>query len=266
MPIPLVERSQKEIERAVRIVVEDLPEVKACPQVSVRAAGKRFEVRVHVLLDSNLWFSEVHRIVSAVQGSVSALIPYAQVFVHTEPAPGDRRSLAQLVRQTVAGVPGSRSAHNVQIQRFDGKLGVDFHLEVGANLTLKQAYDTALEAEARIREAIPELSIVHVHVESASDNITNELMQVDPEIKWYVEHVAKRIPLVKGVNGIKVYRTGGQLHVIFNCLFAPSISMRQACEVARKIEDAIRKAYPNIKRIDIVEKPVVRGGSGIGER
>jgi hypothetical protein len=42
--------------------------------------------------------------------------------------------------------------------------------------------------------------------------------------------------------------------------------MRQACEAARKIEDAIRKAYPNIKRIDIVEKPVVRGASGIGER
>lgn len=124
-------------------------------------------------------------------------------------------------------------------------------------MTLKQAYDTALEAEARIREAIPELSIVHVHVESASDNITNELMQVDPEIKWYVEHVAKRMRLVKGVNGVKVYRVGGQLHVIFNCLFAPNISTQQACEVARKIEDAIRKAYPNIKRIDIVKKPAV---------
>ena len=54
MPIPILERSSKEIANLIKTEIEEIPEVKGCRQVSVRMTGKRLDISAHVLLDSSL--------------------------------------------------------------------------------------------------------------------------------------------------------------------------------------------------------------------
>nr|MDO8134907.1 cation transporter dimerization domain-containing protein [Candidatus Njordarchaeum guaymaensis] len=131
----------------------------------------------------------------------------------------------------------------------------DLHLEVSANMTVKQAHDVSEQVESRLRAASPNISEITVHMESASERISRELMGVETDLESYIEHVAERFPEIKRVHGIEARKIGNSLHVVLRCHFDPKINMKQAHEVSNKLESEIRKAYPNVARIDVHEEP-----------
>jgi len=255
LPLPLIERSSEEISRIVRRKIESIGEVRGCDPPSVRITGKRFDISVNVWLDSNLKFEEAHRIALDIEREVKSIIPNARVTINTQPLKSGHENIWKIVKETAEGVPGSRGVHNIHVQKINGKLFVDLHLEVSANVTIKEAHDISEEVEKRIRASNLGFDEIIVHMESASDRISREMTGVDAELEWYVEHVAKRFPEVKKVHDIEIRRTGSKLHLVLHCHFDPGIQLKKAHEVSNEIEKAVRSEYPNISRIDIHEEP-----------
>lgn len=255
MPIPMVERSQSELAQIIKKRVEAVKSVRDCHQVSVRMSGKRFDVDMHVSLDRNLRFEDVHKISSYVEREVKRVLPNARVTVHTEPYGSTREDFRKLIKEIAEGVPGSRGVHNVHIQEIDGRLCIDLHLEVSAGMTVKQAHEISDQVEKRLRGAKLNISEITIHMESASDLISRELAGAETEGKLYIEDLVKRFPEVRTIHGIRIRKTDDHLHVVLRCHFDPSISIQQAHEVSSRFEKAIRDAYPNIDRIDIHEEP-----------
>jgi len=255
LPIPIVERSKGEIAQIIRKRIEAIKTIRNCHQVSVRISGKRFDVDMHVSLDHNLPFEDVHRIASDVEREVKRILPNARVTVHTEPYGSSREDLRKLIKEIAEGVPGSRGVHNVHIQEIDGRLCVDLHLEVSAGMTVKQAHEISDQVEKRLREAKLNISKITVHMESASDLISRELNGAETEAKLYIEDLIKRFPEIRSIHGIRIRKTNDHLHVVLHCQFDPSINMQQAHEVSSKFEKALKDTYPNIDRIDIHEEP-----------
>jgi divalent metal cation (Fe/Co/Zn/Cd) transporter len=255
LPLPLVERSEKEIARNIKKKVESIKDVKGYHQLSVRMTGKRFYVEMHVLLDHNLRFEDTHKIASKIEKEVKDIVPNARVTIHTEPFGVEHEALWTLVKETAEKVPGSRGIHNIHIQEIDGKLCVDLHLEVGANMSVKQAHVVSEQVENRIKAANPKISEITIHIESASDRISRELKGVETELESYIEDVARRFPEIKHVHGIEVRNVDDHLHVVLKCHLDPSINMQQAHEISNTLESEIRSAYPRIARIDVHEEP-----------
>jgi divalent metal cation (Fe/Co/Zn/Cd) transporter len=255
LPLPLVERSKEEIVRAITRRVERVKGVKGCSELNVRVVGKRFDVSMLVLLDSSLSFGGAHGVALDVEKEVKSLIPNSRVSVDTEPFGDDRESVWRLVKETAEGTAGSRGVHNIHVQRIDGKLCVDLHLEVSANMTVKEAHRVADQVEKRMKAADPDVSEVTVHIESASDRISRELAGIETELESYVEHVAKRFPEIKEVHAIRVRRFGDAVHLVLHCTFDSGLSIQRAHELSSALESAIKKAYPNVARIDIHEEP-----------
>jgi divalent metal cation (Fe/Co/Zn/Cd) transporter len=254
LPLPLVERSEEEIAQIIKKRVEALKDVRGCRQLNVRMTGKRFEVEMHVSLDKNLRFEAAHKIALDIEREVKSVVPNARVTIHTQPLENSRE-VWKLVKGIAEGVPGSRGVHNIHIQKIDGKLVVDLHLEVSANITVKQAHEVADQVERKIKAANPNISEITVHMESASDRISRELTGVETELASSVAHVAERFPEIKRVHGIRVRKVGESLHVVFRCHFDPNISMAKAHEISSELESALRSMYPNIARIDVHEEP-----------
>jgi len=254
LPIPLVERSEKETARAIKKRIEAISDVKDCHQVTVRVTGKRPDVDLHVSLDINLRFEEVHRIASKIEREVRHILPGARVTVQTDPHGGHREDIRTLVKKIADEVPGSRGIHNVHVQKIDEKLCLDFHLEVSANMTVKRANEISNEIEKKLRAADPHISEITIHTESASDLISRELGGGGTEVKWYIEHAAKRFPEIKTVHGIKIRRVGDRLHVVLRCHFDPKLTMKQAHEISTKLENSVKDVYPVIDRIAVHEE------------
>jgi len=216
--------------------------------------GKRFYVEMHVSLDSNLGFESTHKIALDIEREVKSVVRNARVTIHTEP-PENGQEIWKLVKDTAEGVAGSRGVHNIHIQKINGKLIIDLHLEVSADRTVKEAHYVADQVENKIKAANPNISEVTVHMESASDRISRELTGVETELESSIEHVAERFPEIKCVHGVSVRKVGDSLHVVFRCHFDPNINMKKAHEISNKLESALRSEYPNIARIDIHEEP-----------
>jgi divalent metal cation (Fe/Co/Zn/Cd) transporter len=255
LPLPMVERSQKEIAQMIKRRVDAIKDVKGSHRISVRMTGKRFDVDMNLLLDSNLRFEDVHKIVSNVEREVSKVVPNARVTVHTRPLGSNKHNLGRMVEEIAESVPGSRGVHDIHIQKIEGKLCVDLHLEVGANSTLKQAHDISDEVERRLKAASLNISEITIHMESASDLISNELKGHGTELKWYIEHAADHFPEIKAISRVKIRKIGDKSHVVLRCLFDRSISMKQADEISNKLENMIKNAFPDIDRIDVHEEP-----------
>lgn len=255
MPLPLVERSEKEIAQIIRKRVETIKDVRGYHQLSVHMTGKRFYVEMHVLLDSNLRFEDTHKISSNIEREVKKVVPNARVTIHTEPLGASRESIWRLVKETAEEVPGSRGVHNIHIQEIDGKLCIDLHIEVSANMTVKQAHDVSEQVESRIKVVNPNISEVTIHMESASERISRELKGAETELESYIEHVAERFLEIKLVHGIEIRRIGDSLHVVLRCHFDPNINMQKAHEISNSLEREVKSAYPSIARIDVHEEP-----------
>jgi divalent metal cation (Fe/Co/Zn/Cd) transporter len=258
LSFPLIERSEKEIAKAIKRRVESLNDVRNCHQISVRMIGKRYDVDMHVSLDRNLKFEDVHRIASDVERKVRTLLPKARVTVHTEPVGSNRHDVWKLVRDMAEGEPGSRGVHNIHVQEVDGKIYVDFHLEVAAGITVKQAHEIADQVERKLKEANNSISGITTHIESASDIISRESTDAGTDIAGYIEDAAKHFSEIKDVQGIVVSRVGSGYHIVLKCLFDPSLSIEKTHAILNKLEETIKSTYPSVSRIDIHEEPYLK--------
>jgi divalent metal cation (Fe/Co/Zn/Cd) transporter len=256
MPIPLLERSSKETSRIIKSSIEELPDVKGVRHVSVRMTGKRLDITAHVLLDNSLRFEDIHRIVSGIEGQVRSKVQrIARITVQTEPIGHARTGLASLVSEIAENVPGSRGVHNIYIQKINGKVCVDLRLEVSANITVKQAHEISKEVERRLMAANPHLSEVTIHLESASDLVSRELEGHGTELRWYIEHTAKKFPEIKAIHGVKIRRSGNTLRAVLRCRFDPTMSIKQAHEISLKLEKTVKSAYPMLDDLEVLEEP-----------
>jgi divalent metal cation (Fe/Co/Zn/Cd) transporter len=208
-----------------------------------------------VLLDRGLKSDSPHKIALNIEREITNELPDARMTIHTEPAGNALSGIWKAVKDIAEGTPGSRGVHNIHIQRIDEKLCIDLHLEVSANMTVKQAHNVADQVENKIKAANPKTSEVTVHIESASERISRELAGVATELESYIEHVAGDFPEVKSISGIKVRKFGNVTHLALQCRFDPNLSIEKAHEVSSKLEKEIKSAYPHITRIDIHEEP-----------
>lgn len=255
MPVPIVQRSRRETARVVRTNVEKVKHVKMCDNVQVRPSGKRTEVEMDVSLDSGLGPQDLHRVISSIERTVRDVVPNARVTVRTGALGNGDEELWKLVKEVAEKVPGSRGVHNIHLQKERDKILVDFHLEVGANLSLKLAHAISEQIEKKLKAANPGIGNIVIHMESASDLVQRERTGAGTALKWFVEDLVGRFPEVKGIEEIKIRKIGDKLHVEARISFEPDISMKEAHEVAYKVEAAIRNAYPNVVRVDIHQEP-----------
>jgi divalent metal cation (Fe/Co/Zn/Cd) transporter len=254
LPVPIVGRSEKEIADMIRKRVEAIRGVQNYDQLGARMTGKRFEVDMLVSLDDNLKFEDVHKIASTIERAVKEIVPNARVTINTESLSG-RKSIWKTVKKIAEEVPGSRDAHNIHVQYINGKLCVDFHLQVSEGMTVKQAHKVSDQVERKLRAANPSFSDIDIHIESASDRLSRDLTGVDTGLESYIEHIAKSFPEIKRVHAIKIRRIGENLHVDLRCHFDPNMRIEKADELSSQLENAIKKEYPQVERIDIHEEP-----------
>ncbi len=255
MPIPFFERSSAELGRMIERKVRDIKYVQSVRRVRVDLTGKKPVVVVVVWLDAKSNYEDTHRTALTIENEVKDILPNSRVLIRTEPPGSDRDHIWKLVKEVAETVPGSRGAHNVHIHKVNGKLGIDFHLEVSANMTVRQAHKVSEQIEKKLKEADPSIGEVLIHEESVEDLVESERSGARTEIRWYIEHVKKRFPEIKEMSKPEIRRAGDQLYVVMKCRFDPDISIKDADEIIRRFEASVKAAIPDLAMIEVQKVP-----------
>ncbi|HVP23898.1 MAG TPA: cation transporter dimerization domain-containing protein [Conexivisphaerales archaeon] len=255
MPIPFFERSSSELSGMIERKVRELKNVLSVRRVRVDLTGKKPVVVVVVWLDQKSDYEETHRTATRIEHVVKEILPNSRVFIRTEPAGSDRDHIWKLVKEVAETVPGSRGAHNIHIHKVNGKLGIDFHLEVSANMTVRQASKVSEQLEKRLKEADPSIAEVLIHEESVEDLVDSERSGAGTEIRWYIDHVRKRFPEIKEISKPEIRRAGDKLYATMRCRFNPDISIKEADEIMKRFEASLKAAIPELAMIEVHKEP-----------
>jgi cation diffusion facilitator family transporter len=160
----LMDRAPAQAELIVRDAIARTEPSVVVDRVRVRQAGGRHFVEVTVEVSADAALGQGHAVADAVEAVVTEALPESDVVVHVEPRVegGDLRERASGAALTVRGV---REIHNVTLTRVDGRQELSLHLKLPGGETLAAAHRTADTVEAAIASAVPEIDVVHTHIE-----------------------------------------------------------------------------------------------------
>ena len=249
----LMDRASEDAERSVRRALEGM-------QVEVRrlrirhAAGRDF-VDLVVALSADAGLAQAHTTADAIEDAIGAQLPGADVIVHVEPraVEGDLRE-----RATVAAlsVPDVREIHNVRVMQVGGGYELSLHVKLPRGLSLGDAHETVEDLESSVRRAVPELRMVHTHIEPLSrtdwaSKPTRDEVAVEREA---IEDVVRRYT-GKDAAGLRFRDAERGRVALITVLLPADQPLPSAHRRAGEIEAAVRDRCPELADVIVHTEP-----------
>ena len=254
MPIPVVERSDREVANKIRRKVRTIAGVADCKEVTMGFTRKKPNIHFHVLLKGNPSFEQTHPICSMIDREVRNLVPNARVVIHSEPDSATNTvELWKIVKRIADGEPGSRGVQNIHLRESSGELGVDFSLQVSAVVSGEKADEFQERISQKLKVESPKISEVIIHQQSVPYLVLSEQWGHGTEMMAYLEHISKRFPEITLVEPPVVWRKNDGLHLADRVRFARDTSSDRVTQIRSEFESAIKSGYPAIIRAEIIQ-------------
>jgi cation diffusion facilitator family transporter len=160
----LMDRATVDAEEQIRAALAEMPEPVELRRARVRhAAGRNFADLV-VAVPADAGVTQAHAIADAVEDVVERALGGADVVVHVEPGE-PAGGLRERATAAASSVPEVREVHNVRAMHLSDGYELSLHVKLPSELSLTEAHDVVERLEAKVRESIPELRMVHTHIE-----------------------------------------------------------------------------------------------------
>ena len=218
------------------------------------AAGRDF-VDLVVALSADAGLAQAHTRADQIEDAIRAELPAADVIVHVEPreVAGDLRE-----RATVAAlsVPDVREIHNVRVMQVDGGYELSLHVKLPRGLSLGDAHETVEELEGAVRSVVPELRMVHTHIEPLSrtdwaskptgDEVAVEREAIEEVVQRYTGHRAA---------GVRFRDAERGRVALITVLLPADQPLPSAHRRAGEIEAAVRERCPALADVIVHTEP-----------
>jgi cation diffusion facilitator family transporter len=230
--------------------VEGVAEVR---QARVRRSGPAVFADVVIAVSHETPLEQAHETADRSEAAVRAALPGADVVVHVEPCVRDSGPL------TTARVLAARhglGAHALRLSEQDGRLSLELHVEVGADLSLEEAHRLVTRFETELRRQVPSLSGVVTHLEPAGEC---RLGRPDPEGERRVRESLAAFAAAENValapHELKVNTSGGELALSMHCVLPPQTAIGEVHELTVRLEKHLRAAVPELGRVLVHVEP-----------
>jgi divalent metal cation (Fe/Co/Zn/Cd) transporter len=245
-------------ERVATRAVDALDLPVTLRRLRIRRSAGHYLADIVIGVSATDHVSQGHALADAVEAAVEEALPGSDVVVHVEP---DEQGSTVRDRVTAAALatPGIYEVHNVRVLVLeDGVPEVSLHLKVRGDMRLDSAHGLAEDVERAVQRAVPELAHVDVHIEPVDSEPSEAGAVVDADLdsttRAVVREVTGREPLV-----VRLRRTTSGLTAYVTMLAAGDQSLREAHELATRVEDRIRERAPQIVDVVVHTEPAEVG-------
>jgi cation diffusion facilitator family transporter len=232
--------------------VEGLLEVD---RVRIRRAGNRYFADLSIGMARNVTFQRSQQVADAVTSAVHAVLPNADVVVHSVPRAARTENIFDRIRAVAAR--HNVSVHDVSVQDLGGRLHVEQHLELDERLSLKQAHDRVTVLEKEICADVPEISTILTHIESEPATIEpGEVSLHDARLEKRLRKVAAEFPEILDVHDVHIKRVRGRLYVSCHCTMSDDLPLSRVHDIQTDLEIRFKQQSPELFRVLIHPEPV----------
>jgi len=240
----------------VAAAASQVPGVQSVGPVRVRQAGAMIFVDLTVDVDRSATLQEAHQVAEAVDGEVSKLVYRGDVVVHVDPVRRSGENLAQTA-SAIAARLGLRT-HDVHAHAVRDRIFVDLHVEVPADLSLRQAHDRVSQLEAALRGELPQVQDIHSHIEPGNVPVTPVAAMSPQEEAALGAQIAVIAGSVSGLRGCDEahIRLGPRGYdVVIHCLADPTLSIAEVHRLSDEAEKRILAQLSTISQVLIHVEP-----------
>jgi cation diffusion facilitator family transporter len=242
---------QAQIEAAVRVTgVADVDRVR------VRRSGPDAfaDVTLHVSGETTL--EGAHEIADTAEAAVQRLLPGADVVVHVEPLVDDGMSDVATVHRIAA--QHGLDPHHIRFYDVLGRRSLEMHLELPDVLRLDEAHAQVSALEETLRSQALGVERITTHIEPAGHDtgIRRARRPDEAEVRRALRSLSAELGQECRPHDVQVTQDGdNRVSVSFHSLLAPTASVRDAHDLAERMETRLREQLPDLGRVIIHVEP-----------
>jgi cation diffusion facilitator family transporter len=245
----LLDRAPEGVSEKAEAAIKAVPGVVGVERLRARMVGPTHFIDAIVEVPRTFPIDRVDEIKRKAQEAVTKALDDADLTFTAVPVARDNESVRE--RIMVIARNSGLAVHHVTVHDLGGKLTVSIDLEVDGEMELMAAHDIAHELERNIRDEFGEDVEVDTHIEP-----------LEPELPQGTDAAPDRVETIKtalarfaadgaihDIHNVRVRNTDAGEIVNFHCRAAPSMSVIKVHENVDEIERALRRAFPDVKRV-----------------
>jgi len=245
----LLDRAPEGVARQAQSAILQVAGVVGVERLRARMVGSTHFIDAIVKVPRTYPIDRVDAVKQKVQAAVANALGDADVTFTSVPVALDDESVRE--RIMVIARNSGLAIHHVTVHNLGGKLIVSIDLEVDGDMALKEAHDITRDLERSIRDEFGSEVEVDTHIEP-----------LEPELPWGTDAAPDRVAIIKtalarfaadtaivDIHNVRVRDTDAGEIVNFHCRAAPQMSVIKVHEHVDEIERALRRAFPNVKRV-----------------
>ena len=236
-------------------IVNGVDGVVACERVRVRYAGNMFFVDLKIAVDRRTVFDHVPAILHSVRSRVAAILPGADIMIHTEPHLPKEENLFEKVKGIARR--SNLAVHDLLVHEVEGQLTLDLHLEVEEDLNLDQAHDQADLLERQIFRDASEVAAINIHIEGEGAHIAADEMSLGRrgQMAAGLRDVATQVPDILDCHDIAIREINQKIYVSCHCLMDGALPITRVHDRTVELETLFKKTFPSIHKVTIHTEP-----------
>lgn len=250
----LTDATPPETRRELVEAVRRIPGVVSVDRLRMRRSGPAYFADVTIGMPRNISFQRSEQLVLAATAAIQAVLPETDVVVHTVPTAEAQESVFDRVRAVASR--SDLTIHDVSVQQMEDGLLVEQHLELPAEMPLRDAHETATRIEAEMRREVAQIRSIVTHIESKEGTIERPVrMERDRLLVHDLLDVGADFPEVEDIHDVTAMRHGDRLEMSCHCTMPDDLHMSAVHRIITALESAFLRKRPEVSRLLIHPEP-----------
>jgi cation diffusion facilitator family transporter len=251
----LTDATPPQMRQELTEAIRGVDDVLSVNDLRLRRSGTRYFADVSIGVPRTATFQRSEQIVLAATEAVQQVMPGTDVVVRTVPFASKEESVFDRVRAVAQR--SNLAIHDVTVQKMDGGLTVELHLELPEQTPLREAHDTTTRIEAEMRREVPEIKSIITHIEAEGGTIEPAVrIQDDRLLEEKVRQAAEGFPEIEDVHNVVALRTGEHLQMSCHCSMPDNLPMGSVHRIITQMEAAFLRERPDVDRLLIHPEPL----------
>ncbi len=252
----LMDRVPETLYEDIARSVQSVTGVEEVKGIRLRQSGARLFVDATIGISRTAPFHVAHAIMDNVEKAIHTVHKGADVIVHAEPYASKNESIADKVRMIVIE-KGLQTPHNLEVYHNQGKYLIDFDIEYAGGKTFVEAHDLAATIEDEIKQTIPSVDKVTIHMEEHPPdeneirNETDAAFDLREELRETILADAR----ILECSDLTLLQAGDVYNLSITCLFEKTRTLDEVHRIIGEMESRLHAKFRTLRRITVHAEP-----------
>ena len=233
-------------------------------RLRLRESGPNFMGDLTLLFPSDLHVTDFHDVSESIHQRLLTLIPNLDLMINAHPEETNIpvkvlnvSNVQKVINSIILPNNISYQTHNLTVYKNSNSDNLNLDLELPNNLTLNESYELLKIFEKKLKEKIPQLNRVRIHLEPLQR--TKKYFKASPidkeQLIKEIKEILETIPEILGVQTIELNEHKGRLIIHLAIQLEGTKSLENAHLTTYLIEAKLFQSLSNIDKVFIHIEP-----------